>query len=262
VNRSFRARQQLNNQAVSLMRERGREQREGTCIGIGIGGSGSSNTNSSGGSSSGNAAGSKTAAEQLLLRQQQAAADIGAEGVAVLRRLHAQVLPFIMRRTKDQVAQELPKKVLIDVHCPLTDQQKQLYAQFQRGLNLSDDALERQLLALPQFAGADNGGGTGTGIVAASIGETFNSDSTHGAQSMMPAPHISASVHPLQALMFLKLLCVHPGLAYVNMGYGVWCMFRGLYHFAIVGMFHYYWCIRKPWSSFVMLYNFNNNIIA
>ena len=36
---------------------------------------------------------------------------MGAAGVAVLRRLHAQVLPFLMRRTKDQVAQELPRKV-------------------------------------------------------------------------------------------------------------------------------------------------------
>ena len=50
---------------------------------------------------------------------------------------------------------------------------------------------------------------------------------------------------------------------YVNMNYMncVWsygCRFLC----SVAVMFHYYWCIRKPWSSFTMQYNKNNNILA
>ena len=31
---------------------------------------------------------------------------------------------------------------------------------------------------------------------------------------------------------------------------------------SIVVMFHHYWCIWKPWSYFIMLYNNNKNILA
>ena len=34
-------------------------------------------------------------------------------------------------------------------------------------------------------------------------------------------------------------------------------IFRRLYLFSIVAMFHDYWCTRKSWSSFIMIYNSN-----
>jgi SNF2 family DNA or RNA helicase len=45
-----------------------------------------------------------------------------------LQRLRAQLAPFILRRTKKEVAQELPPKVEMDLICPLTDVQKAEYA--------------------------------------------------------------------------------------------------------------------------------------
>jgi superfamily II DNA or RNA helicase len=45
-----------------------------------------------------------------------------------VNRLRAQVVPFILRRTKDQVARELPQKTEMDLLCPLTDLQKREYA--------------------------------------------------------------------------------------------------------------------------------------
>jgi SNF2 family DNA or RNA helicase len=45
-----------------------------------------------------------------------------------LNRLRAQLAPFILRRTKKEVAQELPQKVEMDLICPLTDVQRAEYA--------------------------------------------------------------------------------------------------------------------------------------
>ena len=58
-----------------------------------------------------------------------------------LERLRAQLAPFILRRTKNAVATELPQKVEIDLHCPLTEVQRAEYAKIcSEGLTrLGDD---------------------------------------------------------------------------------------------------------------------------
>ena len=58
-----------------------------------------------------------------------------------LARLRAQLAPFILRRTKKEVAQELPQKVEMDLICPLTDVQRAEYARIcSEGLErLGDD---------------------------------------------------------------------------------------------------------------------------
>jgi superfamily II DNA or RNA helicase len=58
-----------------------------------------------------------------------------------LERLRAQLAPFILRRTKNEVATELPQKVEIDLICPLTEVQRAEYAKIcSEGLNrLGDD---------------------------------------------------------------------------------------------------------------------------
>jgi len=58
-----------------------------------------------------------------------------------LGRLRAQLAPFILRRTKNEVAKELPPKVEIDLICPLTDVQRAEYARIcSEGLErLGDD---------------------------------------------------------------------------------------------------------------------------
>jgi SNF2 family DNA or RNA helicase len=45
-----------------------------------------------------------------------------------MRRLRQQVAPFILRRTKNEVATELPQKVEMDLLCPLTEVQRAEYA--------------------------------------------------------------------------------------------------------------------------------------
>lgn len=58
-----------------------------------------------------------------------------------LTRLRAQLAPFILRRTKKEVAQELPPKLEMDLICPLTDVQRTEYARIcSEGLErLGDD---------------------------------------------------------------------------------------------------------------------------
>eukprot|EP01041_Mallomonas_annulata_P002030 gene2030-3947_t len=112
-----------------------------------------------------------------------AALDIAAEGLDRLRTLHQQVLPFILRRTKDVVAKDLPPKTTIDKPCPLTAVQRNLYATFQQGLKLSDQTLEKELRNLLESS-------TGSG----SAKKTIN------------------AANALQALFYLALLSVHPAL--------------------------------------------------
>lgn len=60
---------------------------------------------------------------------------------ATMERLRAQLAPFILRRTKKEVAQELPPKLEMDLICPLTDVQRSEYARIcSEGLErLGDD---------------------------------------------------------------------------------------------------------------------------
>jgi SNF2 family DNA or RNA helicase len=53
---------------------------------------------------------------------------LAADREGTLSRLRAQLAPFILRRTKKEVAQELPQKVEMDLICPLTDVQRAEYA--------------------------------------------------------------------------------------------------------------------------------------
>lgn len=55
-------------------------------------------------------------------------AALNADREGTLTRLRAQLAPFILRRTKNEVAQELPPKVEMDLICPLTDVQRAEYA--------------------------------------------------------------------------------------------------------------------------------------
>jgi len=55
-------------------------------------------------------------------------AALNTDRLGTLERLRAQLAPFILRRTKTEVAQELPPKVEMDLLCPLTDVQRAEYA--------------------------------------------------------------------------------------------------------------------------------------
>ena len=68
-------------------------------------------------------------------------AALTADREGTLTRLRAQLAPFILRRTKKEVATELPPKVEMDLICPLTDVQRAEYARIcSEGLErLGDD---------------------------------------------------------------------------------------------------------------------------
>ncbi len=68
-------------------------------------------------------------------------AALTADREGTLTRLRTQLAPFILRRTKNEVAQELPQKVEMDLICPMTDVQRAEYARIcSEGLErLGDD---------------------------------------------------------------------------------------------------------------------------
>jgi TATA-binding protein-associated factor len=53
-------------------------------------------------------------------------------GVFALEDLHKRILPFILRRTKEQVLQDLPPKIVQDCVCGLTTLQRQMYLKEER----------------------------------------------------------------------------------------------------------------------------------
>jgi hypothetical protein len=94
-------------------------------------------------------------------------------------------MPFVLRRTKQQVLKDLPPKIITDVYCDLTPLQRQLYEDF-----ASTPAAASAAGALRSAAadgGGEGGGGSGGG------GGT--------------------ATHVFQALAYLRKLCSHPLLA-------------------------------------------------
>ncbi|CAD7702492.1 unnamed protein product [Ostreobium quekettii] len=53
-------------------------------------------------------------------------------GLLALDSLHKQVMPFILRRTKDEVLADLPPKIIQDIYCDLSPLQRRLYEDFSR----------------------------------------------------------------------------------------------------------------------------------
>ncbi|KAH3902210.1 DNA-binding ATPase SCDLUD_002025 [Saccharomycodes ludwigii] len=52
------------------------------------------------------------------------------QGALALEALHKQVLPFMLRRLKEDVLSDLPPKIIQDYYCDLSDLQRQLYRDF------------------------------------------------------------------------------------------------------------------------------------
>ncbi|KAG0053998.1 TATA-binding protein-associated factor mot1 [Gryganskiella cystojenkinii] len=104
-------------------------------------------------------------------------------GVLALEALHKQVLPFLLRRLKEDVLSDLPPKIIQDYYCELSDLQKQLYEEFSKSQikhemeeELATDSVQAQ--------------GSSTAVATA--------------DSPQKATHI------FQALQYLRKLCNHP----------------------------------------------------
>ncbi|XP_047337513.1 TATA-binding protein-associated factor BTAF1 [Impatiens glandulifera] len=98
-------------------------------------------------------------------------------GVLAMEALHKQVMPFLLRRTKDEVLSDLPEKIIQDRYCDLSPVQLKLYEQF------SGSHVRQEISTIV------NSGDSGTEEVKASSG---------------------ASSHVFQALQYLLKLCSHP----------------------------------------------------
>ena len=102
------------------------------------------------------------------------------QGALATGRLHKQVMPFVMRRTKDEVLKDLPPKIIQDVYVDLSPMQKRLYDAFEGSAAKTDvEAVVKG--AESSGGGAEGGAGGGT-------------------------------AHVFQALQYLRKLCSHPRL--------------------------------------------------
>ena len=113
-----------------------------------------------------------------------AALDI-ATGMEKLKLLHQQVLPFILRREKEQVLKELPPKIITRIPCPMSTIQEDLYHRF-----CSDQQGKQSISSLDKI-----------------VNTTHPSDAN---KSSMLSPEV------LKSLLYLRLLCTHPWLVRAN----------------------------------------------
>ena len=99
-------------------------------------------------------------------------------GVLAMESLHRQVLPFILRRVKEDVLKDLPPKITQDYYCQLSPLQKQLYEDFARTR------------------------------VKQNIVDSLNNKDTGEDTGSNSKPHS----HIFQALQYLRRVCNHPKL--------------------------------------------------
>uniref|UniRef100_A0A4W6D9J5 B-TFIID TATA-box binding protein associated factor 1 n=1 Tax=Lates calcarifer TaxID=8187 RepID=A0A4W6D9J5_LATCA len=99
-------------------------------------------------------------------------------GVLAMEALHRQVLPFLLRRMKEDVLQDLPPKIIQDYYCNLSPLQVQLYEDFAKSR------------------------------AKASVEDSISTASTEEEEK----PKLKATGHVFQALQYLRKLCNHPSL--------------------------------------------------
>lgn len=96
-------------------------------------------------------------------------------GALALESLHRQVLPFMLRRLKEDVLSDLPPKIIQDYYCELSDLQKKLYKDF----------VKKQKTVIESEVGKED---------AMSTGEE------------------DSKTHIFQVLQYMRKLCNHPAL--------------------------------------------------
>nr|GEU67682.1 TATA-binding protein-associated factor BTAF1 isoform X1 [Tanacetum cinerariifolium] len=115
----------------------------------------------------------------VAARDSKCSAKDAEAGVLAMEALHKQVMPFLLRRTKDEVLTDLPEKIIQDRYCDLSPVQLKLYEQF------SGSHVKDEISGMVQSNGTESGEGEGK--------DTSKTSS-----------------HVFQALQFLLKLCSHP----------------------------------------------------
>jgi len=127
-----------------------------------------------------------------------------AAGEAALKRLHRQVLPFCLRRTKAAVLQDLPPKVIVDRLVPLSAVQALLYCAFAQ--SPAQGGVRRAIDKAAEGGGRRGGGGKGGGGRSGDGGGGGGGDgSSEGGGG---GGEGAATV--LHALQYLRKVCNHP----------------------------------------------------
>lgn len=114
----------------------------------------------------------------VAARDSKCSAKDAEAGVLAMEALHKQVMPFLLRRTKDEVLTDLPEKIIQDRYCDLSPVQLKLYEQF------SGSHVKHEISSMVQ-SNTESGEGEGK--------DTSKTSS-----------------HVFQALQFLLKLCSHP----------------------------------------------------
>ncbi|KAK9077800.1 hypothetical protein SSX86_006138 [Deinandra increscens subsp. villosa] len=115
----------------------------------------------------------------VAARDSKCSAKDAEAGILAMEALHKQVMPFLLRRTKDEVLTDLPEKIIQDRYCDLGPVQLKLYEQF------SGSHVKHEISSMVQSNEAESGEGEGK--------DTSKTSS-----------------HVFQALQFLLKLCSHP----------------------------------------------------
>ncbi|XP_024019223.1 TATA-binding protein-associated factor BTAF1 isoform X2 [Morus notabilis] len=113
----------------------------------------------------------------LASRDPKCSAKDAEAGALAMEALHKQVMPFLLRRTKDEVLSDLPEKIIQDRYCDLSPVQLKLYDQF------SGSHVRQEISSMVKGSG-DTGQGSSVST--------------------------KASSHVFQALQYLLKLCSHP----------------------------------------------------
>ncbi|KAH9414981.1 hypothetical protein DERP_014274 [Dermatophagoides pteronyssinus] len=113
-------------------------------------------------------------------------------GVLAMESLHRQVLPFILRRMKEDVLKDLPPKIMQDYYCELSQLQAQLYEDFYKSRarqTIKDDLVN-------------------------DLSSTSSSSATKMAKDV-ESPSTTVDIpksHIFQSLQYLRKVCNHPKL--------------------------------------------------
>lgn len=105
-----------------------------------------------------------------------------ATSMDTLKLLHQQVLPFILRREKDQVLQELPPKTITTIKCEMSPTQSRMYEDFCSCASAKQSMEELQRAI----------------------------DSMKKSDDPLSASHLGSNV--LTSFLYLRLLCTYPSL--------------------------------------------------
>ncbi|KAJ1979886.1 TATA-binding protein-associated factor mot1 [Dimargaris verticillata] len=122
------------------------------------------------------------------------------QGALALEALHKQVLPFLLRRMKEDVLHDLPPKIIQDYYCELSDLQRQLYESFAN--SKTTQTIRRSLETGESYSEMDEDQPT----------TSHHREVVAGAESSTTGPVEKKrnQTHIFQALQYLRKLVNHP----------------------------------------------------